>query len=80
MMTLFLAVAAAAAAFWPASRGLSIPAAFAPRQNPHATYEDAIRALSHVRGRLLATESLAEKERAAVDALTLALVNGSDRE
>lgn len=84
MITLFLAAAAALVAFtpWvsatlpPAGMGLRLPA---PKPR-HATYAEAIAALSAVRGRLAATESLAEKERAAVDALTLALVNGSDHE
>lgn len=88
MITLALAAASAVVLAWPmleAARA-SRPGAFrlplgrpaaAPR---HARYADAIHALSIVRGRLVATESLAEKERAAVDSLTLALVNGSDRE
>lgn len=85
MMTLFLAAGAVAAAFGPAiaaalqpAGGIRLPRMPAPRT--HAAYADAIAALSAVRGRLLATESLTDKERAAVDTLTLALVNGSDRE
>lgn len=84
MMTLILAAGAAAAMLWPMLAamfphgGIRLPPMPAPRQ--HATYADAIAALSAVRGRLLATEALTDKERAAVDALTLALVNGSDRE
>lgn len=85
MITLFLAAAAALVAFtpWvsatlpPAGMGLRLPAPKPPR---HAGYAEAIAALSVVRGRLAATESLSDKERAAVDALTLALVNGSDHE
>jgi hypothetical protein len=84
MITLILAAAAALVALWPA-----VPAAGAvsirlpqlqPRPRRHAGYADALQALSNVRGRLLATDSLAEQERAAVNALTLALINGSDRE
>jgi hypothetical protein len=85
MMTVFLAACAAAAAFWPtiaaalpAGGGVRLPRMPAPRA--HAGYAGAIAALSAVRGRLLATEGLADKERAAIDTLTLALVNGSDRE
>lgn len=78
MVTLVLAAGAAAAMLWPMLSAARLPRLPATRQ--HATYSDAIAALSAVRGRLLATEALAEKERAAVDTLTLALVNGSDRE
>lgn len=78
MMTAALAIAAAAVAVVPfLSRMLQARGASAPR---HATYEDSIRAISAVRGRLLATDLLGEKERGAVDALTLALVAGSDHE
>jgi hypothetical protein len=80
-MTIALALAAAAVALWPmraAALPFRLPAPVVPSP-AHAGYADAIQALSVVRGRLLATELLGDKERAAVDALTLALVNGSDR-
>jgi hypothetical protein len=82
MITLGLLAAAVAVAVWPArAGGLSLESLRPmPAAKPHATYAEAIHALSVVRGRLLATESLTDKERAAVDALTLALVNGSDKE
>lgn len=86
MITFLLAAGAAAALFGPMLAGafpqpgpMRLPSLAAPARR-HAGYADAIHALSVVRGRLLATELLADKERAAVDALTLALVNGSDRE
>lgn len=80
-MTIALALAAAAVAFWPmrsAAFALRLPAQASPSP-AHAGYADAIHALAAVRGRLLATELLGDKERAAVDTITLALVNGSDR-
>jgi len=47
---------------------------------PHLapTYQSAIADLAHVRLRLVQTEKLDEKAKAAIDTLTLALVAGSD--
>ena len=84
--TIFLAVAAIVAAVWPAKpKAFDLPWPL-PGPSPQAepqprgvTYEAAIRALSQCRTRLVATETLGEKERAAIDTLTLALVNGSEK-
>jgi cytochrome c-type biogenesis protein CcmH/NrfG len=48
---------------------------------PHLapTYQSAIADLAHVRLRLLQTDSLDDKAKAAIDTLTLALVSGSDK-
>jgi hypothetical protein len=43
------------------------------------SYQAAVGHLAHVRSRLLDTGSLDEPQRAAIDVLTLALVNGSDK-
>ena len=43
------------------------------------TYQDAMRDLANVRLRLLQTKQLDDKVKAAIDALTLALVAGSDQ-
>lgn len=51
----------------------SRPAYLAP------TYQSAVNDLAHVRRRLLQTESLDDKVKAAIDTLTLALVAGSDK-
>lgn len=91
MIPFLLAAAAVAVLCWPSKRSDSgallfppavLPPPPVPPAPPHrgVSYESALRALSQVRSRLAATESLSEKERAAVDVLTLALVNGSDSE
>jgi hypothetical protein len=80
MITAILALSAIAAALWPSrppANDLFSPPAAAALSG--GTYEGAIRALATVRNRLLATGALTEKERAAVDALTLALVGGSEK-
>jgi hypothetical protein len=79
MITAALAVAAIAAALWPARQSASDLFSTPASVGNVATYEAAISALAAVRNRLLATGSLTEKERAAVDALTLALVGGSEK-
>jgi hypothetical protein len=80
MITAILALSAIAAALWP-SRAVAPDLFSTPAAAGIAggTYEGAIRALATVRNRLLATGSLTDKERSAVDALTLALVGGSDK-
>lgn len=89
MIPFLLAAAAVVVLCWPSKRQdsgslLFPPAVLPPPPAPPAprgvSYEAALRSLSQVRSRLAATESLSEKERAAVDTLTLALVNGSDSE
>jgi len=44
----------------------------------HPTYQSAIADLAHVRLRLVQTDKLDDKAKAAIDTLTLALVAGSD--
>lgn len=77
-------MAAAAALFlWPGKqKTIKSPTPFdipAP-QKGHPAYQAAIMALTLVRQRLIATDALSDKEKAAIDAITLALVAGSDRE
>ena len=57
---------------WP-RLGVSSPASSTP------SFRDAIEALSQVRSRIVATEHLAEAQKQAIDVLTLALVDGSDK-
>jgi hypothetical protein len=92
MISLLLAAAVVVVLCWPQAKpvaGLLFPASVlppppappAPPAQPRGvSYEAALRALAQVRSRLAATQSLTDKERAAVDALTLALVNGSGDE
>jgi hypothetical protein len=60
----------------PVILGPSEAATQPPRLAP--TYQSAIADLAHVRLRLLQTEKLDETAKKAIDALTLALVAGSD--
>jgi hypothetical protein len=46
--------------------------------DPKVTYQQAILALSIVRARVVDTEKLSEAQKKAFDAITLALVDGSD--
>ncbi|NDC63468.1 MAG: hypothetical protein EBZ59_05660 [Planctomycetia bacterium] len=93
MITALLFAAAAAVAFWPAQKVASSmfeakPDAPAPEPVPvcppsaarRPAFRPAIDSLAYVRSRLVATDSLDEKAKAAIDALTLALVAGSDQE
>jgi hypothetical protein len=92
MITALLFVAAAAVAFWPLSKPapsvFNAPPSNTPEPVPPAppaaarrpTFRQAIDSLAYVRGRLVATEGLDEKAKAAIDVLTLALVAGSDKE
>lgn len=77
---------AAAIAFLPsllkAAKPLALgPADLVPAKPPHLapTYQSAIADLAHVRLRLLKTDLLDDKAKAAIDTLTLALVAGSDK-
>lgn len=83
----FLAIAAAVAVLlWP-QRQKQSPASFAlpsldlgpPTPAPMTpTYKAAISALADVRERLVKTECLGDAESKAINAITLALVSGSD--
>ena len=84
-----IAVVAVCVAFWPQIRDAITHAAAlfadtgpAPRPLAEAVapnYRDAIYYLSQVRLRLKATGVLDDQRKAAIDALTLALVEGSDQ-
>ena len=92
MIAMLLLCAAAAVAFWPAqpSSGARLfpaavrPAPPAPPAPPAVVkrpdFRSAIDSLAYVRSRLVATDALDEKAKAAIDVLTLALVAGSDAE
>ena len=80
MIALLLCVAAAAVFFLPAIKASGKPAAFAPAKQTPPTYQAAIANLALVRLRLNLTETLTDPEKKAIDALTLALVAGSDKE
>lgn len=84
------AVGAVGAAFWPTvshavsawltARSVNVPAPdqVVPSQKA-PSYRDSIFFLSEVRRRLLATETLDDSRKKAIDVLTLALVDGSDK-
>lgn len=84
MNTTYLLMAAAAALFlWPGKQKPAkspTPFDIPSPQKCHPAYQAAIMALTLVRQRLIATDSLSDKEKASIDAITLALVAGSDRE
>jgi hypothetical protein len=83
-----LLAAAAALLLWPSgSTPRRAPMTYAPPATTlepikpaRPTYTHAIHALATVRSRLAATDQLGDAERAAIDAVTLALVAGSDAE
>jgi len=90
---IFLLIIAAAVALllWPESKA-SVPATAKPvplpsidvpaiPQPPKApSYRSAIESLAAVRSRLIATDTLDDKAKAAINELTLCLVAGSDKE
>lgn len=85
--TYLLLAAAAALFFWPSTKGRQHAAMKSPTpfdipapQKGHPAYQAAIMALTLVRQRLIATDALSDKEKAAIDTITLSLVAGSDRE
>lgn len=81
MSPLLLIAAAAALFLWPRNEKPKDPSPFAatgPTVRP--TYQASLAALAAVRLRLLQTEQLDADRKAAIDALTLALVTGSDQE
>ena len=69
-------VAAVAVSQWPRLVSLVKPPA---RPVKGVSYSQAIEALAVVRGRLLATGGIPEAAQKAIEALTLALVAGSDK-
>jgi hypothetical protein len=58
---------------WPSLTGSSTT-------SPMPSFKEAIEALSLVRTRIVATGNLEDSQRQAIDALTLALVDGSDKQ
>lgn len=83
-MITFLAIAAAAVfLLWPspkkAPQPIAPPELAPPVVVPRSpSYQAAMSCLADVRARLSHTEKLGEKETAAIDTITLALVAGSD--
>lgn len=84
----YLQVAAAAVAvlvaFWPNVRDVLASVSWEQQQQQTtrpsaASYRDAIYYLAEVRRRLVATQTLDDERRKAIDSLTLALVEGSDK-
>ena len=76
----FLLAAAAAVAFWPmaaARPAFSLPAP-GPKTSSHATCREALELVVEIRERLQATETLDDKAKAAIETITLSLVNGSE--
>jgi hypothetical protein len=57
---------------------IDVPAIPQPPKSP--SYRSAIESLAAVRSRLIATETLDDKAKAAINELTLCLVAGSDKE
>lgn len=88
MIYLVIIAVAAAVAFWPAhlsKKGVSLASLAAPATAPQAeakpvhTYMAAIDSLAYCRARLIGTDLLDDKAKAAIDVITLALVAGSDK-
>jgi hypothetical protein len=90
---IFLLIIAAAVALllWPESVTATKPSSFAaplpsvpvaaiPQPPKAPSYRSAIESLAAVRSRLIATETLDDKAKAAINDLTLCLVAGSDKE
>jgi hypothetical protein len=63
---------------WLAARQPSLPTIVKPSA-VHPTYAEAMADLQNVRLRLIKTECFADDQRSAIDVLTLALVDGSDK-
>ena len=91
-MTFALLLAAAAALLlWPSKKQDSAPSGLSKLSAPTAsvsespslaktpTFRVAVDSLAYVRGRLVATESLDEPQKTAIDTLMLALTAGSDK-
>jgi hypothetical protein len=74
-----VAVAAIAVAFWPQIKAMMPSLPLAEHRKTAPSYQEAIAYLAMVRARLLATDALDESRKQAIDILTLALVDGSDK-
>lgn len=83
MIVWVLVAAAAVLLFWPSGKAATQPAnpyLPAPAPQPRIpSYIDAVGCLQTVRHRLVETEQLGEAQQEAIDAITLALVRGSER-
>ena len=81
MSPLILLAAAAAIFLWPRNAQPKDPSPFpSTGAASHPNFQGTLAALAMVRLRLLQTEQLDDDRKAAIDALTLALVAGSDKE
>lgn len=90
MIFLLIIAAAVALLLWP-EKGIktaikqdqplpSLPVAAIPQPPKAPSYRSAIESLAAVRSRLISTETLDDKAKAAINDLTLCLVAGSDKE
>jgi len=79
---LLVAAAGAALLLWPRNDKQKDPSPFtsSTQTQAHPTYQATLSAMAAVRLRLLQTQALDEKAKAAIDVLTLSLVAGSDQE
>ena len=81
MSPLILIAAAAALFLWPRKDAAKDPSPqIRTGQRSHPSYQASLTSLAAVRLRLLQTDQLDDDRKAAIDALTLALVSGSDQE
>lgn len=78
MIVWILVAAGAVLLFWPSSKQESSPYLPQPKTGM-PSYIAAVSALQTVRHRLVETEQLGDPQVEAIDALTLALVRGSER-
>lgn len=79
-----ITVAAVGFLLWPAlQRAPAVISGLIRRKTggdaPKVTYQSAVSHLADVRTRLLATECLKDPQKGAINTLTLALVDGSDK-
>lgn len=82
-MTYLLIAAALAVYLWPTPKeqhDSPLPFDVNAVKQGSPSYQSAHIALAHVRLRLIQTENLGDPERKAIEALTLALVSGSDKQ
>ncbi len=91
MIFLIIIAAAVALLLWPEAKATSkpsvasqplpsVPVPAIPQPPKAPSYRSAIESLAAVRSRLIATETLDDKAKAAINELTLCLVAGSDKE
>lgn len=86
MIFLLIIAAAVALLLWPEAPAVaapslpSVPVPAIPQPLKTPSYRSAIESLASVRSRLIATETLDDKAKEAINELTLCLVAGSDKE